>query len=457
MFLKTDSLRVRLLLSSLIWATIAIAIAALFLISLYRKTVERAFDQRLELYLERIVVAVNRPGGPSGQHQPDLLDPNFMTPNSGWYWQVKPVGLSEAVMESESLFDDIPLLSQSTMKPDTHHIWRGYVGAKKSGEWLRAFERQIVIEDKPYSIAVWGNASEIENEIKTFRRSVIIAMLILGIGLITAVFLQVQWGLRPFQTLRRGLADIHSGRAEALQGSFPTEFIPFVGDLNALLHSNREIIERSRTHVGNLAHALKTPLSVITNEARNNHGAFADKVNEQAAIMQDQISLYLERARMAATANIIGAVSEVSPIIETFKRAMQRIYQDRALVITVKLHVKPLLRVEKHDLEEVLGNVIDNACKWARGEVHISLSYPMEDEISKKIIEICVEDDGQGLTTEQCAAVLKRGMRLDETVPGSGLGLSIVSELVSLYSGSLLLDKSPILGGVRVKVRLPSV
>jgi signal transduction histidine kinase len=228
-------------------------------------------------------------------------------------------------------------------------------------------------------------------------------------------------------------------------------------ELNALLRSNQDIVERARTQVGNLAHALKTPLAVITNEAREDKSQLGRKVAEQTEIMRDQVSHYLDRARMAAPGNVIGRSTEVLTVAEPLIRALERIHRDNAVAITTQCPPGLRFHGEKQDLEEMLGNLLDNACKWARASVHLTVSRKLrQTRTSPALITLLVEDDGPGLTDEQRKRIGKRGQRLDETKPGSGLGLSIVTDLVHLYHGEFELGQSPY-GGLSVRLDLPGV
>ena len=259
-----------------------------------------------------------------------------------------------------------------------------------------------------------------------------------------------------------GIAGLHrgaggAGRAERLEGEFPVEIAPLARETNALIDANREIVERARTHVGNLAHAIKTPLSVIVNEAAA-HGAdpFAVKVLEQADVMRDQVAHHLERARIAARLTIIGTVTEVAPAIEALRRTMEKIHRDRGVAITVDANPRARFRGERQDLEEMAGNLVDNACKWAASQVYIEVLVEPAAPGAGPMLRIIVDDDGRGLSAAERAQVSRRGQRLDESKPGSGLGLSIVVDLASLYGGSLSLGNAPI-GGLRAELLLPGV
>jgi signal transduction histidine kinase len=230
----------------------------------------------------------------------------------------------------------------------------------------------------------------------------------------------------------------------------PVEIKPLQQELNALIQSNREIVERARTHVGNLAHALKTPLSVISNEARTQSDALSAKVIEQAEIMRSQITHHLDRARVAARSSAIGEVTDVGSVLRALKRTLDRIYEERGL--NLELDAAPGLKFqgERQDFEEMVGNLLDNACKWARSNVRASAGR----DGSAGQFTVTVDDDGPGLTEVERAHIGKRGQRLDETKPGSGLGLSIVADLAHLYKGKFALEPSP-QGGLRAWLELP--
>jgi signal transduction histidine kinase len=306
---------------------------------------------------------------------------------------------------------------------------------------LRVVEREIrpANASSPYSYAVAGDAAEIERDLGDFRTMLIAALAVLGFGLVVATLFQVQFGLRPLRAIRQNLAAIRSGEAEKLEGRLPDEIRPLQQELNALIQSNREIVERARTHVGNLAHALKTPLSVIANEARETDGPLAAKVIEQSELMRAQITHHLDRARVAARSAGIGDTTDIDSVLQALKRALDRIYQDRGLAISVSSSPGLKFQGERQDLEEMVGNLLDNACKWASSRV--SLEAAPAD--SAKSFTLIVDDDGPGLTAEGRASAVKRGQRLDETKPGSGLGLSIVADLAHLYKGSFELEPSP--------------
>ena len=275
-------------------------------------------------------------------------------------------------------------------------------------------------------------------------------------ALLLTTALQVRFGLAPLARISESLAAIRSGRAERLQGKFPVEIAPLARETNALIEANREIVERARTHVGNLAHALKTPLSVIVNEAAaRGNDPLAVKVLEQTDIMRDQVARQLERARLAARSTVVGTSVEVPPVVTALARTMEKLYRARDIAIDVDVPEHARFRGEQQDLEEMIGNLVDNGCKWAQSRVAIEVmaDQPPSDGVKSRV-RIIVDDDGPGLSPAEREQVALRGQRLDETKPGSGLGLSIVVELANLYGGVLTLGTAPI-GGLRAELALP--
>jgi signal transduction histidine kinase len=379
----------------------------------------------------------------------------FGIPFSGWYWQIKPLnGAVRPDFVSDSLLDQqLKLPSQSGVLPDASLTRRAY-GPGPEQQRLRIVEREIRPagpQSAPYSYAVAGDATEIERDVAAFTTMLIAALGVLGLGLVAATYFQVRFGLSPLRAIRQDLAAIRSGEAERLEGELPEEIRPLQQELNALIQSNREIVDRARTHVGNLAHALKTPLSVISNEARTHEGALAAKVIEQAGIMRTQITHHLDRARVAARSSVIGDATEVDAVLRALKRTVDRIYEERGLDIEVSCTKELKFQGERQDLEEMVGNLLDNACKWARLQVRMDAQ---RKEGAARFI-VVVDDDGPGLTEAQRAKAVKRGQRLDETKPGSGLGLSIVADLAHLYKGRFELEPSPE-GGLRARLELPA-
>ena len=454
--MRANSLAFRLIASAALWSALALIAAGLILTSLYRQNAESAFDDRLAVYLKTLV------GNLAGQSPDHLVDtsnlgePRFELPYSGWYWQVREVNGGSVVLASRSLFVDVLDMGKATGKRELDGVVSGaLVGPDK--QFLRVISQTITFsQGHRLDVLVAGNAGDMERQIAGFRNSVIITLAVFGIGLVIATLIQIRWGLRPLDRVRRGLADLRSGKQIRFGENLPAEIEPLVKELNALLASNQEVVDRARIQVGNLAHALKTPLSVIINEAHANRGTpLADKTEEQAELMRSQIGHYLDRARIAAQVDVIGVITDVHPTITRLVRAMNRIHAERDLDITCGGPDAARFRGEQQDLEEIVGNLVDNASKWARSRVSVSTEYDAPHGDAPGRLAIFIDDDGPGLSSEGMEEATTRGKRLDETKPGSGLGLSIVTDLVAMYRGEFSLARSP-LGGLRASVILPA-
>ena len=448
------SLAFRLLVSAAAWTLVVIPVAAVLLTSLYRQAIERNFDARLDVYMTSLVAASTAEGEGMPIAPTNLGAPIFNIPFSGWYWQIKPLkGAKRPLYVSDSLLDQqLYLPSKDGISPDDTLTRRSYASGPDE-ENLRLVEREIrpgARESAGYSYAVAGDAAEIDADLAQFTTMLILALAILGVGLTVATFFQVRFGLLPLRAIRHDLAAIRSGDAESLEGELPDEIKPLQTELNALIQSNRDVVDRARTHVGNLAHALKTPLSVISNEARAHDNALSEKVVEQAEIMRTQITHHLDRARVAARAGVIGDVTEVDPTLMALKRALDRIYGEKGIDLTVSVEADLKFQGEKQDLEEMTGNLMDNACKWAKSVVAVTACPSGNGSLV-----VTVDDDGPGLTKAERERAVKRGQRLDESKPGSGLGLSIVADLAHLYKGRFELEKAPG-GGLRAQLTLPT-
>ncbi len=293
--------------------------------------------------------------------------------------------------------------------------------------------------------------SPLDHDIAGFDTTVAIALLLLGAGLIAAVIVQVRVGLQPLFALRREVANVRTGRTERVTGAYPSELAPLASELNALMAHNQEVLERQRTHVGNLAHALKTPLSVMLSEASGQSSRLAEVVDRQARTMTQQVDHHLRRARAAARAGGPGERTPVAEVIDELARTLERMFRDKRVNVDWDCDDDLAFAGERQDLMEVVGNLAENACKWCTHEVRIRAAPAGE-----RRLRLTVEDDGPGLPADQRLEVLRRGARLDESAPGSGLGLSIVDELARAYGGSVELGDSSS-GGLKVDVVLPKV
>ncbi|WP_199087634.1 sensor histidine kinase [Bosea sp. ASV33] len=451
------SLGTRLFFSAAVCCVLILVLAGVGLTTFYRRSAERGFDERLSVYIKQLVADLAAPPETERQTVGDLGEPRFDLPLTGWYWQITRLdGERPNVRASRSLVGgQLPKLLDQSIAPNSRGLRESYVSGPDDRR-LRILEREIDVgEDGRFTVAVAAPADEIEGDIQDFRFTLAMTFVLLGIALVASTLVQVRFGLRPLVRLRSAVGAVRTGENPRIVGRYPPDLAPLASELNQLIDANHEILDRARTQVGNLAHALKTPLSVMLNEAgTSSDGQLPQTVRAQAAIMRDQVQYYLDRARAAALSGALGGVTEIAPSLDALLRTFTKISQGRG--ISGSHTISPTLRFrgEKQDLEEMLGNLLDNAFKWAGSTVEVSLASEKAEDTER--IALLIDDDGPGLPEEAMADVLKRGRRLDETTPGSGLGLSIVVDIAKLYGGGLTLHRSP-LGGLRARLELPSV
>jgi len=427
------------------WVVGSLVAAGLLLLILFRAHVERRFDQELYDHLEELVAAseITPPGRLELNWRP--ADPRFIRPYSGWYWQITQA--EQVVARSASAWQSRLDIGQAKagIGPRTLML----VGPEE--RQLRALVEDITLpeDDRHYAFVVAGPLQDIERDVARFGLQLAATLGALGFGLLAAVLMQVRFGLRPLRAMRTALAAIRSGASQRLPEAFPEEVRPVVRELNALLDSNAAMLERARTQAANLAHALKNPLTVIRNESRDVAGERGKILREQAAAINRSIERYLARARAAGPSGLLGARTSLAEAVENLRFSMDLLYKDRSLDIRVAGVDGLLFRGDSHDLEEMLGNLMDNACKWARGQVLV------RGQRCNDRLLIVVADDGPGIPEERRGEVLRRGRRLDETREGSGLGLPIVGDIAALYGGTVRLEASP-LGGIQAMLDLPA-
>ncbi|MDA5195109.1 ATP-binding protein [Govanella unica] len=445
----SQSLTARILIAAVVWLAIALAAGGFGLSYVFKSAVERNFDSRLSMLLDSLVGASNVDGQGIVSLYRSMMDPRFDRPYSGWYWRISAVG--ELPFRSRSLWD------QDLSFPDARHLARAeFVNFKgPEAQRLRATARDIHLPGsaKTYRFMVAGDLSEVELQVRDFNRMLIWWLSALGGVLLATMAIQVRYGLMPLRTLSRKLSAIRSGRATRLEGPTPKEIMPLVTELNALIDHNAAVVERAQKHVGNLAHALKTPLTVMSNEADAQSSDLAKLVTRQTDIMRRHVDHHLARARAAARGGVIGSRSDVMPALRDLVRVIEKIYGHRGLKFSIVKRAvdKDLVfRGERQDLDDMLGNLLDNAGKWAKTRVRLTVGC------DDGRLRIQIEDDGPGISEKDRALVFTRGERIDESVPGSGLGLGIVKDLAELCGGDVRLKESP-LGGLLAELDLPRV
>ncbi len=457
--MRANSLSFRLIVSSAVVAIILLLSAAYLLNGLFQQALERNFDQRLRATLDGILATIELGADGKPKLQGSLSDNRFNLPLSGWYWQIGQAGVDSSGLASGSLLEqriEVPQAALSTRDADGI---ASFATLDSQGQHLRVIEQNLKLfgSTQDYSFMVAGNFDELSAEVISFRRALLAVLGLLGAGLLAAILVQVRYGLQPLVDMQHRLNDIRSGKIELLHDDFPQEIQPVADELNLLVQSNFEIIDRARMQVGNLAHALKTPISVLTNEARDSKSPLAGKVREQIDVMRNQVNLYLDRARRAARAQTIGSATDVEPVLQSLARTLQRINQERGLVIEVQAPATLQFRGERQDLEEMVGNVMDNACKWAKSKILVKAApFSAAGEGARAWLLVTVDDDGPGIAAAHRNSALKRGQRLDESKPGSGLGMSIIVETAGMYNGKVELADAE-LGGLRFNLQLPAV
>ncbi|WP_352678668.1 ATP-binding protein [Mesorhizobium sp. M0618] len=451
------SLTFRVIAFSTVWAIVTLVVIFTLITTLYRQASERGFDSLLSAHLFNLIgsIGISDSGALTGA--PDLGDLRFSEPNSGWYWSVEPA--SEGVhgdLHSSSMLKNIPSPSVADV-PFNASFQRSYPTEGIDGEQLEVFESEFVLDSKNRAarFRVMGNQSELEQEIATFQRRLLTYLSLFGVGMIAINAIAILLGLQPLRRVRNALAMVREGTAQRLDGQFPAEIEPLANETNALIENNRRIVERSRTQVGNLAHSLKTPLAVLLNEGRALGGAKGQLIAEQAASMQKQVEHYLQRARVAAQRDSVVYRTPVTPLVQRMVRVMQKLNPRTNLSLSLSA-TEIVFAGEREDLEELLGNLLENAMKWAKSAVQVSVVPLTGKDDPAGLFEISIEDDGPGIPEDKAREALKRGRRLDETKPGTGLGLAIVADLVNEYGGVLALERSG-MGGLKAVVRLRSL
>lgn len=461
---RARSLRWRLLGLTLLAVSLALLGAGFLIASLFRTHVTAQFDAQLLRQMDQLTAALEPDVQQRPQLKAPLSDPRWYTPYSGLYWQVEalapagtPPGAARLVLRSRSLWD-----TELALPPDD--LGRGELHRHQmtgpDGQGLLALERRVQFANADPAAPGWrltvaADMAELERAVASFSRQLALSLTVLGLALLAAAWAQVSLGLLPLRKLQAAVLSIRQGREQRLSGAFPAEVAPLVQDFNHVLDQNEQVVKRARAMAGNLAHAIKTPLAVLGNLAADqasDRRAWAGQLQEQVASIRDQVDWHLGRAR-AAGAGIAGLRTEVAPVVEGLVRVMRKVHAQREDRPEPRITVAPLppglqFAGESQDLQEMLGNLLDNACKWARSRVQITASH------ADGQLHISIEDDGPGLSEAERGRVFERGVRADERTPGTGLGLDIARELAGLYEGEVMLGASA-LGGLQAELTLP--
>lgn len=428
---------------SAVWLVLALLGTAFLLSELYSRALDTSLTETLDFHLGTLVEQTLQE-----RERPDLTDPRFSRPGSGWYWEIR--GADNAVLGIS------PSLAGSTL-PELRGAFdagnsRSAVLTDEFGTKMRVLQRQVTVNGVPLRITVTGSLDEILALVDQFRGQTLIVLGAVAVALAVMSAIVARFALRPIGRLRAALEQVREGETQKVTGDFPREIAPLADEVNELLRANAQILERARNQVGNLAHGLKTPLAVMRNEASSANSPLGQVVLAETDKMAFIVASYLDRARMAARTAIVGKKADPTLVMLRLARVMEKLHRDRKIEFERPDASLPWFRGEEADLEEMAGNLLENACKWSKTTVAISMLAERGSGDPQLLIRI--EDDGPGLSEEEAGKVLQRGVRLDEKTPGSGLGLDIVKELVDVYGGSLQLKRSR-LGGLLAELRLP--
>ena len=439
------SLTNRIIIFSVFWIVIALVVTALLMGRFYRLHIEEHYDTHVATHVEELIVAVE-PGTDGGlrlSRKP--TDPRFHRPDSGWYWEILDGDTS--LLKSASLGDQNLDLTGITLE-EGHDVQTVYGPGQHK---LRAHVAHVSYPYEPDSLTFVATAPamEIKDDVHDFYTHIITSFLVLGIGLSVAVVVQVMVALKPLKAIQSGIGDIKGGKMGRLPRDFPKDVQPVVDELNFLLDHNEVLLKRARTQLGDLAHSVKNPLTVIRNEARNMSGKQGQLILDQSHVMANNIDHYLSRARIYGKQDAIGYRTSVKSVIDDLSFAVEHIHKERGIRIEMQCQEDRWFRGEAQDLEEMAGNLIDNAFKWAKSKVMISC------ESDHNRLALIIEDDGPGIAEAELKTITRRGRKLDEATPGHGQGLGIVKDIAELYGGALKLGRSE-LGGLKAELDLPA-
>lgn len=457
--IRRSSLVSRLVLLAAGWSVALLVVAGFGLTAFYRQAAVTRFEAGLEEVINGLAAETTVDVERGGQvFAPPMTDARAYRLYSGYYWQIAELdgkGGVRALSKSQSLWDSslpMPAASIELMKSQAGRTVY-FDAADPLGRPIHVGAQLARLPDRtaPVIFMAAENRSSIDADSSRFAVTIVIALILVGVGLVAVVLVQVRVGLQPVFKLRRELADVRKGTIERLEGEYPVELAPLAGELNALVSHNQDVVERQRTHVGNLAHALKTPLSVMLTEARQQPGALSTVVEHQAEVMRQQVDHHLRRARAAARSQTLGERTPVAPVLDELAVTLERIFQDKNLEIDWRCPDELCFQGERQDLLEMAGNLMENGGKFGRRRVRVNAT-----PLSEITLRLTIEDDGAGLPADRRSEVLKRGARLDENAPGSGLGLNIVDELARAYGGSLELGQSD-MGGLKATLVLPRI
>ncbi|RXD05045.1 HAMP domain-containing histidine kinase [Sphingomonas sp. UV9] len=439
------SLSRRMILIATVWIVVLLSGGGFALDRVLSQAVTRNFDDQLEYVLRSLLNSAEI--GPEGEvffTRDAVADQRFLEPYSGLYYQVSAKGQDDLL--SRSLWDRKLAFGGPHDDRSAHF----YDSLQFPDEKLKIVERDAVIPGSKvhWRFQVAQSTDGLDAQITTLRRTLVRSFALLGLGLIVMAALQTFYGLWPLRRVREEIARMRAGQSNRVSSAMPVEVAPMVEELNALIEHNERQAEEARRHAGNLAHALKTPLTVIMNAATAQSDDLADTVIREARTMRRQVDHHLARARAVGRRGSAHSRADVWPSLESVERAVGRLYRHVRIDVTGPRGLQ--VHVERQDLDEMLGNLIENAAKYGGGSVFVTVGA------QSGFVEFLVEDDGVGIPQEERVRIFDRGVRLDTGKPGTGLGLAIVRDVAEIYEGTVALEESEDLGGLLVRLRLPA-
>jgi signal transduction histidine kinase len=446
---RRGSIAASLFLLSAGWLIVALVATAFLLTELYSRALDTSLQETLEFQVETLTDLTLLSSTPTSE-EIRVADPRFDRTGSGWYWAIRD-DFGDLLNFSNSYIGMVldPLPGAFDEKNSKTAVLTDPFDTK-----IRVLERLVTVNGVPLHIMVTGSLDEILKLVDEFRGQTLIVLGAVAIMLAVMSTIVARIALRPVGQLRREVEQVREGETAALTHVYPAELAPLSDEINELLRSNAQIVERARNQVGNLAHGLKTPIAVLRNEAATDKkNPLAKVVASETEKMSQLVSTYLDRARLATRSTVVGKRADATHVMLRLTRVMQKL-NSRVTIAMVRPDASlPWFRGDEGDLEEMAGNLLDNACKWAKSSIGVTVIAERSGQNTNLLIKI--DDDGPGLSEEEAVKVLRRGVRLDEKTPGSGLGLDIVKELVDVYGGSLQLKRS-VLGGLLAELRLPA-
>ncbi len=443
----TGSLARRMMLIATGWILVLLLGGGIALDQTLTGLITRSFDGQLSYLLNGMIASAEVGSDGEVFFNRALGDQRFLEPNSGLYWQIRGEGHDD--FPSRSLWDRSLEVHADHLDKDAH----SYDSNQFAGEPLRVIERSVTLPGSPtvWWFTVAERKSDLDEQTSRVRRILYRSFAVLGLGLLVMAALQTWYGLGPLRGVRRAIQRMRTTGTNRVTEPLPLEVQPLVQELNSLLAHTERQAEEARTHAGNLAHALKTPLTVVMNAATAHAPDLPETVIREAAVMRRQVDHHLARARAVGRRAVGQARANVSESVEAVLRAVTRLYEKTRFDLDGNRGA--LVAIEKQDLDEILGNLIENAAKYGGGSVFVTIdAVPRAEQC-----EVWVEDDGAGIPEEERDRIFDRGARLDTGKPGTGLGLAIVRDVAEIYGGSVELGESEDLGGLLVKLRLPRV